>query len=29
VLDFTQPYYYTPAQMTAFDPDAADASPSE
>jgi ABC-type amino acid transport substrate-binding protein len=24
VLDFTQPYYFTPAQMTAFDPDAAE-----
>ena len=29
VLDFTQPYYFTPAQMAAFDPDAAEASPSE
>jgi ABC-type amino acid transport substrate-binding protein len=29
VLDFTQPYYFTPAQMAAFDPDAAAASPSE
>jgi ABC-type amino acid transport substrate-binding protein len=22
VLDFTQPYYFTPAQMAAFDPEA-------
>jgi ABC-type amino acid transport substrate-binding protein len=29
VLDFTQPYYYTPAQMTAFDPDAEGADASE
>ena len=29
VLDFTQPYYFTPAQMTAYDPEAAEASPSE
>lgn len=29
VLDFTQPYYFTPAQMTAFDPEAEAASPTE
>lgn len=28
VLDFTQPYYFTPAQMAAFDPSAAE-SPAE
>jgi ABC-type amino acid transport substrate-binding protein len=29
VLDFTQPYYFTPAQMTAFDPEAEGADASE
>jgi ABC-type amino acid transport substrate-binding protein len=29
VLDFTQPYYFTPAQMAAFDPEAGEASPNE
>jgi ABC-type amino acid transport substrate-binding protein len=29
VLDFTQPYYYTPAQMAAFDPEAEGAEASE
>lgn len=29
VLDFTQPYYFTPAQMAAFDAEAGEASPNE